>query len=241
VDDEEMVRDAMAKLLQRKGYATRTAANGREALAQLRAQPPIKLVLLDLWMDGGDGWEFREAQRKEPTLAGIPVVILSAVGDAAEWADNLGDVGYLRKPIKAEELFAAVERFTFSPKPEVLLMESDLAHRRAAEKALRHNGFAVRTATDEKEAVKLFRRHAGTTTAVLLDADGSSTFEQLRQIDPGVRCCLMSRSPEALDPRGAVRVFAKSTDGIAEMPQVLWDLTTKSVRQAHNVGGSKSH
>jgi CheY-like chemotaxis protein len=239
VDDEEVVRDAMAKLLQAKGYATRTAANGREALAQLRAKPAVELVLLDLWMDGGDGWEFREAQRQDATLARIPVVVLSAVGDAAEWADNFGDVGYLRKPIKAEELFAAVERFTFSPKPEVLLVESDAEHRRATEKALRHNGFAVRTASDEEEAVKLFRRHAGTTAAVLMDADDGAAFDRLRQIDSGVCCCLMSRSPEELDHKGAVRVFAKSADGLAEMPQVLWDLATKSV-QTRNGGKLES-
>jgi CheY-like chemotaxis protein len=236
VDDEEVVRDAMAKLLQSKGYLTRTAANGRDALAQMQGKPSIELVLLDLWMDGGDGWEFREAQQQEPTLAGIPVVVLSAVGDAAEWADNLGDVGYLRKPIKAEELFVAVERFTFSPKPEVLLMERDAEHRRAAEKALRHHGFAVRTASDEEEVVDLFRRHAGTTTAVLLDADAMAAFARLRQIDAGVRCCLMSQAPEALDPGAAVRVFAKSANGLAEMPQVLWDLATKSVGQSRNGG-----
>jgi CheY-like chemotaxis protein len=241
VDDEEVAREAMAKLLQWKGYLTWTAANGHEALAQLRAKSPIGLILLDLWMDGGDGWEFREAQRQEPTLAGIPVVVLSAVGDAAEWADNLGDVGYLRKPIKADELFVAVERFTYSPKPEVILMEGDAAHRRAAEKALRHHGFTVRTATDEEEAVNLFRRHAGTTTAVLLDADAKAAFARLRQIDAGVRCCLMSRSPEALDPGEAVRVFAKSANGLAEMPQVLWDLATKSVAQGRNGGGLEPH
>ena len=187
IDDEQDVREATAKLLQWKGHATRTAANGQEALLRLREDPSIALILLDLWMDGGDGWEFREAQRQDPAVAGIPVVVLSAVGDAAEWADNLGDVGYLRKPIKAEELFAAVERFTFSPKPEVLLVDRDKEYCRSAEKALRHHGFIVRTASDQEEAVEVFRRHAGTTAAVLLDVEGSATVPRLRQINEQVR------------------------------------------------------
>jgi CheY-like chemotaxis protein len=235
VDDEDIAREAMAKLLQWKGYQTRCSANGREALTHLPGNPPIDLVLLDLWMEGGDGWEFRDAQRQDPALAGIPVVVLSAVGDAAEWADNLGDVGYLRKPIKADELFTAVERFTFSPKPEVLLVERDPDHTRAAEKVLRHHGFAVRMANDEQQAVDLFRQHAGTTTAVLLDADKSSTLDRLRQVDAEVRCYLMSPSRESQEPSaaGAVRVFEKSADGLAEMPQVLWEIVTKSAGHNH--------
>ena len=236
IDDEQDVREATAKLLQWKGHATRTAANGQEVLLRLREDPSIALILLDLWMDGGDGWEFREAQLQDPAVAGIPVVVLSAVGDAAEWADNLGDVGYLRKPIKAEELFAAVERFTFSPKPEVLLVDRDKEYCRSAEKALRHHGFIVRTASDQEEAVEVFRRHAGTTAAVLLDVEGSATVPRLRQINEQVRFCLLSRSPESQESSaaGALRVFPKSPGGLAEMPQALWEIATKPARQGPN-------
>ena len=113
VEDDTVARGAMAGLLKERGYQAMTAGNGKEALTSLEAGARPDLILLDLWMPGGDGWEFRERQRLDKRLASIPVIILSSVADAAEWADALGDVGYLRKPINPETLFVAIERFAF--------------------------------------------------------------------------------------------------------------------------------
>ena len=77
--------------------------------------------------------------------------------------------------------------------------------------------------------MEVFRRHAGTTAAVLLDVEGSATVPRLRQIDEQVRLCLLSRSPESQEgsAAGALRVFPKSPGGLAEMPQALWEIATK--------------
>src|SRR5947209_2718037 len=98
VEDDPATRDAWALCLEGRGYRVHTAGDGREALDHLRRHPPPDLILLDLWLPGMSGWEFRQRQRHDPALAPIPVVVLSAVADAAERADALGDVGYLQKP-----------------------------------------------------------------------------------------------------------------------------------------------
>jgi CheY-like chemotaxis protein len=108
VDDEEVVRLVTSLLLQGKGYAVSTARDGREALDLLHGQPPPDLILLDLWMPRMNGWQFREQQVRDPDLAAIPVLVVSAVADAAEQAGALSGVGFLQKPVAPEDLFAAV-------------------------------------------------------------------------------------------------------------------------------------
>jgi CheY-like chemotaxis protein len=92
VEDDPESRDALRLALKLAGHTVHTAAHGQEALDLLRAGSPPDLILLDLMMPVLSGWQFREVQRQNPALAGIPVVILSAVGERESQADSLGDV-----------------------------------------------------------------------------------------------------------------------------------------------------
>lgn len=103
VDDEKDIRDTVAEILRDAGYRTYGAGDGAEALTQARAHHP-DVVLLDLMMPGMSGWEFRDAQRSDPDLAKIPVIVISALArepgcDAA---------AYLQKPFGLETLLSAV-------------------------------------------------------------------------------------------------------------------------------------
>src|SRR5205823_5747425 len=99
VEDDPTTRDAMKMILEFGGFRVAEAANGREALDQLRSAPPPCLILLDLMMPVMDGRQFREEQRKAPELASIPVVVVSADTDLPDQARTLGAVGYLQKPV----------------------------------------------------------------------------------------------------------------------------------------------
>ncbi len=72
----------MAQLLSIEGFGATTVANGQQALEYLRDHGTPKLILLDLMMPVMDGWEFRREQRRDPTIAGVPVVVLSALDKA---------------------------------------------------------------------------------------------------------------------------------------------------------------
>jgi len=61
-----------------------------------------------------DGWEFREEQRKDPTLARIPVVVVSALGAQA----NIDADEVITKPIDAERLLATVRNYCL-PDPKL--------------------------------------------------------------------------------------------------------------------------
>jgi len=109
VEDDGDLRDAMADTLEESGYSVAAVANGLECLEWLREAPqPPSLILLDLMMPVMDGWQFRIEQLKDPKLAGIPVVILSAMASPAV----NDDVEHLKKPVKLQPLLALVARYS---------------------------------------------------------------------------------------------------------------------------------
>ena len=113
VDDDQDIRDTLTELLQEEGYSVLRASHGVEALSALRDQPSPSLILLDLMMPVMDGWQFRAEQRKDPALAKIPVVVISATGKD-EKVSALGAVQFLKKPIRLEQLLEAVARHAVS-------------------------------------------------------------------------------------------------------------------------------
>jgi CheY-like chemotaxis protein len=107
VEDDMDVRELMDVLLTNHGFETMTAANGREALQRMRNRRPC-VVLLDLMMPIMDGWEFRAEQLREPSLADVPVVCVTAVAEHSEMVQRLR-APCLRKPIEFRALLEAVE------------------------------------------------------------------------------------------------------------------------------------
>jgi len=107
VEDDDDAREAIVAILQLTGYQAVPAADGEEALDCLRHIAHPDLILLDLWMPVMDGWQFREEQRKDPDLADIPVVVVSALGAQAHIDAN----EVITKPIDAERLLATVRHY----------------------------------------------------------------------------------------------------------------------------------
>ncbi|TMA50397.1 MAG: response regulator [Deltaproteobacteria bacterium] len=111
VEDDFDVRDALSQLLEFEGYMVAGAANGQEAIDHLRSTPRPAAILLDLMMPVMDGFQFRSELMHDPTLASIPVIIISADASVAEKAARMGATAYLRKPIEVDALLHTLERF----------------------------------------------------------------------------------------------------------------------------------
>jgi DNA-binding response OmpR family regulator len=110
VDDDEDVRESLMDFLQDNGYDPVGAGTGREALDKLGAadmRPCI--IILDLMMPIMDGKTFREEQLRNPALAGIPVIIMSAMRDSAETAENLDVPSHFPKPLNLSALLQVVQ------------------------------------------------------------------------------------------------------------------------------------
>ena len=111
VDDDPDIRDILVQVLEEEGYRVAGASNGREALSYLRSTPkPPCVILLDLMMPIMNGWQFRVEQQRDPEISGIPVVVITATGDAQRKAANVDAAEVLEKPIELDRLIAAVAR-----------------------------------------------------------------------------------------------------------------------------------
>lgn len=108
VDDDDLVREAVASVLERRGFATEGCADAVQALSRLRAGLIPDVILLDLRMPGIDGWEFRVIQKEHRQWAEIPVIALS--GDKSPKAAAIDAEVFLPKPIHERELMKSVER-----------------------------------------------------------------------------------------------------------------------------------
>ena len=109
VDDDPSIRETLADILHDEGYTVMTAANGQDALSSLRAsaaQPCV--ILLDLMMPVMSGPEFYDAMKLDPALADIPVVIISADGNARRKVASMGGE-FIAKPVRIETVLSAVE------------------------------------------------------------------------------------------------------------------------------------
>jgi two-component system KDP operon response regulator KdpE len=104
VDDEPHIVRGLEIVLRNAGYAVEAAATKEAALAAISARAPDALVL-DLVLPDGQGIEVCEAVRR---FSGLPIVVLSAVGDEREKVRALdaGADDYVTKPFGTDELLA---------------------------------------------------------------------------------------------------------------------------------------
>jgi len=109
VEDDEDLREMMAQLLTLEGFQTATVANGREALEYLHNASKPDVILLDLMMPVMDGWEFRRQQQADPSIAPVPVIVLSALDQGR--ASNLEATAFLKKPLDFDHLLTLVRAY----------------------------------------------------------------------------------------------------------------------------------
>ncbi|MGK4006986.1 response regulator [Sorangium sp. So ce1036] len=115
VEDDLDIRSILSQLLLFEGYDVEEAADGAEALALLRKSRPPALILLDLMMPVMDGWQLRAELQRDPKLASVPVVIVSADVRAEQEASRLRVAGLLKKPLQIEPLLELVRRICGAP------------------------------------------------------------------------------------------------------------------------------
>jgi CheY-like chemotaxis protein len=110
VDDDLDLQEALADLLQSRGYIVSSADDGAKALQRLRDSDPPCLILLDLMMPVMDGHEFLAHRNADPVLAAIPVVVISAgCHSRGSVAPGVADILY--KPFEADDLVTVVQRY----------------------------------------------------------------------------------------------------------------------------------
>ena len=109
VDDDAMMRDALASFVRLHDYNAVAVGSGREALNVLTGGLRPCAILLDLVMPEMDGFAFRRAQLADPHLAAIPVLAVSGGGYVNEAkARTSGMTVFFRKPMDIDAFTRAL-------------------------------------------------------------------------------------------------------------------------------------
>jgi two-component system nitrogen regulation response regulator NtrX len=113
VEDDPCIRDIVRWVIEDEGFPVAVAADAETALALLRQRRPV-LAVLDWMLPKGGGSAvlagMRQLYRDPP-----PVVVISAVEEAADRAQQSGAIAFLRKPFELDELVAVVVRAIEAP------------------------------------------------------------------------------------------------------------------------------
>ena len=107
VDDEPLIREVVAMLLEDEGYAVITADDGQAALEMVQQEAPA-LVLMDVMMPRMDGCAAFRAMRDHVPGDGLPIVLMSAMAQPADLDPEI--TAFLRKPVDLEQLLDLVAR-----------------------------------------------------------------------------------------------------------------------------------
>lgn len=106
VEDDADCRAALSEALTDEGFQLRFACDGHEALEALAGGAPRPdAILLDLAMPNMTGWQFRDLQKRQPELAAIPVVVMTASSPLGIDAARV-----FQKPFELSELVSCVRR-----------------------------------------------------------------------------------------------------------------------------------
>jgi len=111
VDDDEDMRTMLCLVLSAEGYRASGAANGEEALERIRSDGPPALVLIDLMMPRMNGEDLIRTMTKDPSLARIPIAVVSGQPAPRTVAETPGVVARLVKPVELDELLTVVHQF----------------------------------------------------------------------------------------------------------------------------------
>lgn len=109
VDDDAFIRRPLEFILREEGFRPSTAVDGDDCLERVAEERP-DLIILDVMMPGRDGFEICRALKDDPSVAEVPVILLSARGREhdRERGISLGASDFMTKPYSPTDLIRRV-------------------------------------------------------------------------------------------------------------------------------------
>lgn len=110
VDDSQLYRFKLSKLVEAKGHEALTAKDGEEALEIARTEQP-QVILMDIVMPGMSGYQAKRQLARDEDTRDIPVIFVSSRSADSDkvWGMRLGAAGYVTKPVNPEQLDSAID------------------------------------------------------------------------------------------------------------------------------------
>lgn len=109
VDDSKTELMFLSDLLQKNGFAVKTAENAEDAMRRLEEEQP-DLILMDVVMPGQNGFQLTRAIVRNPQYANVPIILCTSKNQETDrvWGLRQGARDYIVKPVQAEELMAKI-------------------------------------------------------------------------------------------------------------------------------------
>jgi two-component system, OmpR family, response regulator VicR len=112
IDDEDVLSEMIAMLIEDMGHESIVATNGYEALTALSRQREVPaLIITDVMMPRMNGLEFSKAIKNDPQLRHVPIIMMSAAGKPI---DGYAADYFIHKPFDLDDLANLVERLVSS-------------------------------------------------------------------------------------------------------------------------------
>jgi CheY-like chemotaxis protein len=173
----------VTRFLAKEGFRVVTASDGDEGLTRARELRP-DLITLDVLMPGLDGWSVLAALKAEPTLADIPVIMLTMADDRNQ-GFALGASEYLTKPLDRGRFAAILQKYRRRGVCcSALVVEDEEATRRALCETLEGEGWDVADAADGRAglaAVAVRRPDLILLDLLMPEMDGFEFLDELRK------------------------------------------------------------
>jgi len=212
VEDDPVFAALIVELARSQDLKILIAPNAQEGLRVARYYRP-RGILLDVGLPDLDGFTVMERLRGDPDTRSIPVHFVSGV-DKPERALALGAIGYVTKPVAAEELLSVIRRLSLSS-PErtinVLVVEDDTAGGQSLLELLRRERLEARHVTSAGEALSALRAERFDCMILdlgLPDMDGLSVLERLEEPDVVHAPAVVVYTGRALTKEEALRLEA---------------------------------
>nr|WP_247887227.1 PAS domain S-box protein [Azospirillum sp. SYSU D00513] len=182
IDDEQAMRELLARFLHREGFGVALAPDGKEGLDLARRIRP-SAILLDVMMPHADGWTVLSALKADPELAEIPVIIVSARREQA-LAQSLGAVDYFTKPVDWQRLHRVLDGLKGPAPGSALLLLDEDETKDLLTAGLAEDGWNVRASDTREKALEQVA--AARPTVILVDLhtarmDGFAFFQELHR------------------------------------------------------------
>ena len=208
LEDEENIRSFVVINLKRAGYEAIEAANGEEALAQLKRNSDIGVALLDIMLPDIDGFEV--CRRIRATNNKIGIIMLTARTQEMDKVTGLmtGADDYVTKPFSPAELTARVDAICRRMGEDSAPVDDGVIQNppfllNTRNRTLEKNGQRVKLTQVEYSIVQLFMENAGKALSRedILDAVwGKEYFGEVKIVDVNIRRLRIKIEDDAQNP-----------------------------------------
>lgn len=110
IEDDQDISDALGSILSTKGYTVIPVHQVDERFDDYFVASLPQLILLDIWVGGGDGRDVAKKLRSQEATKGIPIIVVSANISTPQIAQELELNDFIMKPFDVDHLLATVEK-----------------------------------------------------------------------------------------------------------------------------------